>query len=93
MAEFNENHPEKKPHETFITNASLDGFNRIIFKTKRLGLVAYMIGGENMGSSIFFPVFASSKEVEKEMKNQRCTDFNELDVFEEIKKSSSRLIL
>jgi len=93
MSQFNENHPEKKSDETFITNASLNNFNRIIFKTKRRGLVAYMITGDPIGGNMFFPVFASSKEVEKEMKNQNCTDFNKLDVFEEIKKTTSRLIL
>jgi hypothetical protein len=81
MAQFNENHPEKRPDETFVTNASIDGFNKNIFKTKRLGLVAYTVYGDNMNSKMLFPLFASSKEVENVIKEQGCTELRQVNFY------------
>jgi hypothetical protein len=80
--DFNKNHPERKPDEVFITNASdqIDDFPEIIgndgrsswdhigWKTKRKGQIAYDIDGNPLGNRWpeAFPVFAKQSEINKE---------------------------
>jgi hypothetical protein len=59
-------HPELAEGEVFFTNASLADFERIVFKTKRLGLVAYDGNGDKITPADWYPVFLEEAEVIRE---------------------------
>ena len=58
-------HPEIQEGEVFLTNADLDNFKEIGWKTKRLGKVTFNIYGKRFRSESFFPVFVQRKELEE----------------------------
>ncbi len=63
--DFNEQHPERKDDEIFLTNASLKDFNSLdLYETKRTGTVAYDIDGKPLGDRWpgSFPVFVKKDE-------------------------------
>ena len=58
----NNNHPELKPGEMFLTNSSNKDYIAIGYATKRKGMVAYSIAGKDVSDPGFFPVFISKSE-------------------------------
>lgn len=64
MNNFNHNHPELKDGEMFFSNFTQDGFDKLGFKTKRLGVVAYQSNGIRLNFLRVkrYPVFILRKE-------------------------------
>jgi disulfide oxidoreductase YuzD len=68
---FNIHHPELKPGEIWLTNATHESYERIGWTTKRAGNIAYDIYGEKAGEmtygfyadEAFFPVFVQESEL------------------------------
>ncbi len=79
--DFNrDSHPERQEDEVFVTNTDdepafglplgmngISGWDRIGWKTKRKGSIAYDIHGEPLGGRwpSGYPVFAKKSEIEK----------------------------
>lgn len=63
-SDFNRNHPELQEGEVFITNAGANdtSWHQMIWKTKRMGNVAYSKHGEQMPS--LRPIFVQISELE-----------------------------
>lgn len=61
------NHPECKEDELFVTNADDESYKYIGWKTKRKGIISYMISGEPCGEEWpgSFPVFVKKAEIEE----------------------------
>ena len=45
-------HPELREGEMFLSNADIEGYSRIGWKTKRSGMVAYGTNGKPVGGLI-----------------------------------------
>jgi len=60
-------HPEQKPDEVFLTNATVEEFRRIGWHTKRPGRTAYMTDGTALPSSTM-PVFVKRSEISSRIK-------------------------
>lgn len=59
-------HPELQDGEVFLTNTYIDDFDRIQWKTKRMGEQAYDKNGKPVpGYSGIYPVFVQKSEYEK----------------------------
>ena len=65
---YNETHPELKEGEMFLTNASFDDYTYIRWITKRRGIQAYTIDGEEL--TVLRPVFVQKEEYEEGMKKR-----------------------
>jgi hypothetical protein len=65
---LNKQHPEKRDNERFLTNATIESFATITFKTKRMGLIAYTINGDPT-KELLYPVFITEAEFDKFMNN------------------------
>ncbi len=63
MASFNNNHPEKRESEVFLTNIDDINFPKIKWKSKRRGNTAYNSNG-NVVSGLR-PVFAEWEELKE----------------------------
>jgi len=63
---YNETHPELKEGEMFLSNNSFEEYTHIGWKTKRLGIQAYTIDGEEL--TVLRPVFVRNEEYEEGMK-------------------------
>ena len=70
-----QNHPECRPDEIFLTNSTLGNFKLIEHATKRMGKTAYDVNGNPLNQatqSSLFPVFVSRAAFEaykKEMED------------------------
>jgi len=61
--DYENEHPECLPDETFLGNANAGSFASCGWKTKRLGIVAYDIDGNVLPESIpVRPLFAKTAE-------------------------------
>ena len=60
---FNKSHPELRDGEVFIGNTSLDHWECVGWKTKRMGDVAYNIYGEPLNG--IHPTFAQAEELRR----------------------------
>lgn len=58
----NDNHAEIMPGEMFLTNTDNENYNKISYKTKRMGNVAYTKDGRCVKG--VFPVFVQEEEYE-----------------------------
>jgi len=67
---YNETHPELKEGEMFLTNSSFENYTLIGWRTKRRGIQAYTIDGEEL--IMIRPVFVQKEEYEEGMKDGRC---------------------
>ena len=56
-------HPELLDNEVFFTNSSLSKFQKMEFRTKRIGIIAYDGKGHQLTHNDWFPVFLSNLEV------------------------------
>lgn len=56
-------HPELRVCEEFFTNANLQGFQDMNYKTKRIGNVAYDGIGNRLKYIDWYPVFLKKDEV------------------------------
>lgn len=81
MTDFNDNHPEKRDDEKFLTNTTLSGFYRIKLETKRIGFIPYDNTGVKLKDRDCFPIFASIQEIEDLMAQQEIFDINQLNIF------------
>lgn len=65
-----QNHPELQPGEMWITNSPVDagGIERIGYKSKRTGVNAYDVHGNEVKG--LRPVFISKEEYERRRKEQ-----------------------
>jgi len=57
-------HPELMEGEIWVSNCSEDSYDKIGWKTKRRGEIAYDVNGKVVRE--FFPVFIQASEKEKE---------------------------
>ena len=57
-------HPELTKGEVLFTNAEFSQFEKMNFKTKRLGKIAYDGNGNQLNHEDWFPVFLNNAEVE-----------------------------
>jgi hypothetical protein len=60
-------HPELEEGEVFLTNATIDEFDKIGWKTKRRGEIAYDINNNPLSpinQPDLYPVFAKQSEIE-----------------------------
>ena len=66
---FNAEHPELEDGEMFLSNTNEEGYQRIRWKTKRRGEVAYNIDGIiiDKQSINLFPVFVQKQEYDEGM--------------------------
>lgn len=63
-------HPETKDGEMFLTNATKDDFQRIGWKSKRMGNIAYDVNGNSIDPiNALFPVFVQKQEYDYGMKS------------------------
>lgn len=56
-------HPEQKSNELFFTNCNIIQFNKINYKSKRMGQIAYDGEGRQLDSANWFPVFVEENEL------------------------------
>jgi hypothetical protein len=71
---FNENHPERRPDEVFLTNARDWEWDSIPFLSKRRGNVAHRRDGSTIPPSEgAFPVFVKQKEYEEKGTSKKHT--------------------
>lgn len=56
-------HPEQKSNELFFTNCNIIQFNKISYKTKRMGHTAYDGEGRPLDTANWFPVFVDENEL------------------------------
>lgn len=62
----NEQHPELRDGETFLINATVAVFNRIKWKTKRMGQKAYGADSNLLAAAlVLFPVFVQQSELDE----------------------------
>lgn len=57
-------HPELKDGEVFFTNSNLREFEKMKFKTKRLGRLTFTGKGEQQFFQDWYPVFINYHDVE-----------------------------
>jgi len=61
---FNDNHPEIQEGEVFLSNTSIVDFDRIGWKTKRMGFYGYTREGDRISSNEkIYPVFVQKSEL------------------------------
>ena len=86
-----ENHPEKKPDESWYINLDTrepdfdHSYAEITFQSKRLGRIAYDINGEEIPNCV--PVFVSKEEYKSPITSGWLNNINkELDRIDNIRK-------
>ena len=62
----NKKHPELEEGEIFLTNSSYEDYPKLIWETKRQGIIAYDINGKSVKG--LFPIFVQKKEYDNGMK-------------------------
>ena len=58
-------HPEQQDDEVFVCNVQHREYDRLYWKTKRMGEVAYDQGGNRLNYAEFSPVFVKRWEFEE----------------------------
>ena len=66
---INDNHPETRVGEMYLTNSDTAGYGMIGWKSKRKGLRAYSKKDKVIAQ--LFPVFIQKQEYEEGIKNKR----------------------
>jgi hypothetical protein len=56
-------HPELQSGEVFFTNADEEGFQSIVFKSKRRGVQPYNGEGTKLSTENWFPIFIQASEL------------------------------
>lgn len=62
---YTNDHPECLPGEIYMSNSTIDNYNRMRYKSKRMGTTAYGTDGKILSpgsQKILWPVFVSEVE-------------------------------